>query len=373
LNDFIVVGSSRAIVLAMLQTIRSFSDAGCLVLGDARTEALSRSRLCTRHLPVRFDGDDDGFVAVVRRLARESPGAILIPTDCDAIRLVNRVRARLAVRITPAPDTETLDTFDDKWLFSRFCERHGLSAPSTRLVGTKRNLDFDTLAAEFGLPFVVKPVNQSGSQGVEIVSSREHFRQRIAGNDAYQFYPLIVQRYIDGCDIDLSLLALEGRLRAFAIQQAAGAEIRFVPNAYLEHVAEKICGLANYHGLMHIDARVERSTGRIYLIESNPRFWVSMTASAWCGVNFFAECLQPAAQAGPVRRLTGGIAQTRHPLLRPACWPLLLSDGGVRGRLLRATLFDRYTFGKLVGDVPAMFERLRKRLDHAGAAGKAAA
>ena len=59
--NFIVVGSSRAIVMALLQAIRSFSDAKCVVLGDRENQDLHRSALCERHILVQFDGagDDD--------------------------------------------------------------------------------------------------------------------------------------------------------------------------------------------------------------------------------------------------------------------------------------------------------------------------
>lgn len=366
MTDFIVVGSSRAIVMAILQAIRSSSHARsrCIVLGDESTDALGRSSHCERHIIVQFDGSgDDNFVAVVSRLTQASPQPILIPADCDATRIVNRVRSRLQLEITPVADTETLDLFDDKWRFFQFCEQHALSVPPTRFVGTKFELDFDATVSALGLPFVIKPLNQSGSLGVQIVTDQAYFDEQIRNNDAYRYHPLIVQRYIDGADIDLSLLSIRGQLSAFAIQQARGSEITFLPNPYLEKVAGELCRLSSYHGLMHIDARLEKATGKVFLIESNPRFWVSLTASVWCGLNFVAECIEPDARSSGVRALTNGTAYIRHPMLRPSSWPTLLSDSGARGRLLRAIMFDWYTFGKLVQDLPVMLERLSRRIN----------
>ena len=40
---------------------------------------------------------------------------MLIPADCDAIRLVNRVRDRLRLPITPIPDAATLDMLEQQW------------------------------------------------------------------------------------------------------------------------------------------------------------------------------------------------------------------------------------------------------------------
>ena len=34
--------------------------------------------------------------------------------------------------------------------------------------------------------------------------------------------------------------------------------------------------LSHYSGLMNVDARLENGSGRVFLIESNPRFWASL-------------------------------------------------------------------------------------------------
>ncbi len=361
MEHFILVGNSMRIALPVLQAIRSFSDASCTVLGDEKTLALRWSRLCKRHVCVDFGGGgDDDFVRWVHQFAEKTPQAVLIPFDCDGIRLVNRVLARLQLGIVPIPDLLTLDLFDDKWRFHEFCTKNSLSVPTTRWVASKFDLDFSAIASELGLPFVLKPTNQSGSLGVQVVGSRHQYEAEILSSAAYNFGPLIAQRYIDGEDIDLSLLSIRGRLVAFAIQQASGCQVDFVSNVYLEDIAEKICRDSAYHGVMHIDARIENRTGKVFLIESNPRFWASVTASVWCGLNFVAESIQQPSQAGSPPGLISGRSYNRHPLLRPAAWPGL-ADAGERGRLLRAWMFDGYTLVKLLQALPRMAARSVKR------------
>lgn len=361
MEHFILVGNSVRIALPVLQAIRSFGDASCAVLGDERTLALRWSRLCKRHVCVDFaGGGDDHFVRRVHQLAEKMPQAVLIPFDCDGIRLVNRVLGRLQLSIVPIPDATTLDMFDDKWRFHEFCTKNALSVPTTRWAASKFDLDFSAISSELGLPFVLKPTNQSGSLGVQVVGSRLEYEAGILNNAAYDYGPLIAQRYIDGEDINLSLLSIRGRLGAFAIQQASGCQVDFVSNAYLEDIAEKICRDSAFHGVMHVDARIEKRTGKVFLIESNPRFWASVTASVWCGLNFVAESIQQPARAGSPPRLTSGRSYNRHPLVRPSAWRGL-ADSGERGRLLRAWMFDGYTLGKLVQELPEMAVRAVKR------------
>jgi predicted ATP-grasp superfamily ATP-dependent carboligase len=363
-DNFLVVGKSRVIITAVLEAIHSFSKAHIVVLGDEESAPLRWSRLCAKKMTIAFDGSTDRrFVEMANAYAAKYPHAMLLAVDCDAVRLTNRVRGQLKsnIDIAPIPDTHTLDMFDDKWQFHQFCVRHGLHVPMTLFAGGKDALDFDRLAGELGLPFVVKPTNMAGSAGVQIVTSKTGFEKNIAQNDSYRYGSLIVQRFIEGVDIDLSLLSVRGVLSALAIQQVNGSTINFVPNAYLETIASKIARDSAYHGVMHIDARIDKHTGQIFLIESNPRFWASLTAAAWCGFNFVAASVGPASLPFAPYKLTSGEASTKHPAVRPSAWKSLATDSGYQGRLLRAQVFDPYSLGQLAREVPVMSWRYAKR------------
>jgi ATP-grasp in the biosynthetic pathway with Ter operon len=231
----------------------------------------------------------------------------------------------------------------------------------TRFVGSKEAIDFDAIAAEFGLPFVLKPTNWSGSLGVQIVGSRAQFEKDILGDARYAFDTLIVQQFIDGDDACLSVLANHGRLLAFAIQQPVADRIEFMPNAGLEAIASQICRDSRYHGVMNLDVRIEKRTGRLFLIEANPRFYASLTASVACGLNFVAESIDVTDRATEPKRLVSGRFEKRHPLLTPSLWPCLLLEPDTRGRLLRAKAFDLFTFSMLVRELPSMALRQARR------------
>jgi predicted ATP-grasp superfamily ATP-dependent carboligase len=363
--NFIVVGNCKRVVSAVLQAIRSFTDAKTIVIGGSATRALRWSALCKRHIEIDLEGrDDDSFVDIVNCIAKTSPHMILIPADCDAIRLANRVRGKLAIRVTPIPELSTLNMFDDKWQFHQFCTRTGLPVPTTRYFASKSELDFNAIASDLGVPFVVKPLNCAGSLGVHVVTGAADFDASIAHNDDYNFGSLIAQRYIEGIDVDVSFLAIDGRVSALAVQQMRDARVVFLQNPRLEFLAAVLCRASSYHGVMHVDARVETATGKVYLIESNPRFWASLTASVWCGLNFVAESIVPAPKEGGMRELTAGFASTRHPLIRPSSWRRMLGDMGERGRLLRAMTFDPFALGEFARDLPMTCWRYASRRAH---------
>jgi predicted ATP-grasp superfamily ATP-dependent carboligase len=258
--------------------------------------------------------------------------------------------------------------FDDKWRFHGFCRAHALPVPPTLFVGAKADLDFDRLARELGLPFMVKPADCSGSLGVVTVRDRADLRA-IQDDATYPDGALLAQQHVDGWDIDISLLAVHGRLRALACHRVAGCWIEFVADPVLEALAEAMCRRSGYHGVMNVDARIERATGRVLLIESNPRFWATLAAPTGCGLNFLAECVHASSStADAPRRLAGGRFNQRHPLLQPGAWWTLLADGRERGRLLRASAFDPYSLGRLAADMPAMGSRgLRRAARFVGA------
>jgi carbamoylphosphate synthase large subunit len=291
---------------------------------------------------------------------------VLIPYDCEGIRLVNRLKGLLTLASLPLPEQATLDMFDDKWAFHQFCLGHGLPVPLTLWVGLKSALDFNALTAALGLPFVVKPTNASGSVGVVVVHGREQFQQDIIDKPGYDFSTLIAQQFIAGADMDINLLAHQGLLRAVSIHRPGAQYIEFVGHTQLEALAQKISQLSHYSGLMNVDARLENGSGRVYLIESNPRFWATLASTVYCGLNFAEASLQAeAAGTAEPLRLNSGRYHVRHPFFRPSCWGTLLLDRGPRGRLLRARTFDLYALGELLGQVPAILKRLAGRLAQA--------
>jgi hypothetical protein len=63
-------------------------------------------------------------------------------------------------------------------------------------------------------------------------------------------------------------------------------------------LAKRIIREFDYHGIAHFDMRIASDDSSLMAIECNPRFWYSMPASLWRGVNFVAAGVQYATQGG---------------------------------------------------------------------------
>lgn len=354
-RSFVIVGSARALVVQVLLAARTFADARCIAVCSRRTRFLRHSNLPSAYIEIDFAGaDDDLFVDTVNHLSGTHPDLVLIAADCDGTRIANRVRNRLQAKILPIPDTETLECFDNKWTFYRFCTEHGLKVPATHFARSKADFDFPAIERELGIPFIVKPLNQQGSKGVQVIRNEEAWRRLVLENADYQYAPLIAQRYIRGSDIGVNILSVDGEVKAIAVQQRRapqdeGAPIEFLANEALEASARRLAKESAYTGVMNIDARIEDGSGEVFLFESNPRFWRSLSASVWCGLNFVEEMVEPSGFPGWVPALKSGRSDTfYHPLFRPHLCAHALSGRGHRGRLARLMMFEVCTLGSSV-------------------------
>lgn len=353
--NFIVVGNTKAVVVSVLQSIRTFTDAKAVVIGSEATAGLRWSSLCEGHSTIGFDGsNDDMFVSMVHSLIKKTPHMVLVPSDPDAMRLTNRVRSRLPLKVVPVPDSATIITLQDARLFHQFCKQQLLPVPATCVFKAAAELDFSAIASRLGVPFVIRTATPCDAPVTRLVSDKDDLEKAIL-HSSFQHGAVVCQAYIDGSDISMNLIADRGQISAFSLQQAQeknASRIRFVSNAALEEMAMKLCRASAYNGPLHLRARIDRHTGNVFLIDAMPHFPESVTATVLGGLNLVAESIEPTPRVNGVRRLTEGVSHASHPLACPSLWPSLLSDSSERGRLLRVMMFDFYTVGQFVGGIP---------------------
>lgn len=367
MRSFVVMGGCNTLVPQVLLALRSAGNFSCILLGGPGTRRLRHSVLCKERIEIDFERpDDEHFLRQLHGIAKREPHATLLPADCASVRMINRVRTELPLETIPLPDVEVMDMFDDKWRFFQFCRRHGLSVPDTIYIGRKEDLDFGRIAAQLGLPFIVKPSNEAGSTGVQVIQSEENFRRALLGNADYRFSTLVAQRYISGTDVCIDLFALRGKVRAMALRKREGAKISFFDNEQMRALGHAIVAESAYNGVMNMDARIEHVTGKVYLLESNPRYWATLAASAGAGLNFVAQSINPSLDDAPVSMLTQGEFNTRHPLTQPAAWAPMLFDKGGHGRLLRAKMVDMHGLGAAVKSLAAKPVRMLPQLFSGG-------
>lgn len=355
----ILVGSQPRVIHPVLRAAH-FAGHRAVLVGPASTRGLRWSTLCARHVQADL-ADTQATGALLLALRREHPRATVVPCDCDGIRFLHRLDDATLPTI-PLPEPATLEQLDDKWSFHQLCAAHGLPVPKTIRVDSREQLRFGALASALGLPFIVKPTCESGSRGVVVVRTARELQENVVGHPAYPAGPVIAQRFIAGEDIDADLLAVRGEIRVLTVHRVRGHWMEFGRHPELERLAATLCRLTGYSGPMNIDARREQGTGRIFLVEANPRFWASADMPLAAGLDFLAASLTPPPQ---LHRLPPARVNRRHPLLRPRDWPQLLTASTPEARLARAQLRDPHASASLLREVPAMAARRLAAIGHA--------
>lgn len=72
----------------------------------------------------------------------------------------------------------------------------------------QKDIDFDTIVKELGLPIFVKPANLGSSVGISKVKNKEQFLGAI--HEAFSFdYKIIIEEYIEGQEIECAVLGNE--------------------------------------------------------------------------------------------------------------------------------------------------------------------
>lgn len=229
---------------------------------------------------------DEAVQRINALIAREGVD-IVVPGDIDAAAFAHDIANRIeGAALFPCSSAETLHAIHDKWSFAQRLQAAGLATPATAYIAARDSLDL-AAAHRIGFPMMVKPLECESSHGVTRIETADALQAHVASDRPYTQPPLIMQQFIDGPDIDISVLASHGRIIASAVQYwSDDADLVFEQHADMDQLAAEIVQLFGYHGVAHFDMRRDRNTGAIHVLECNPRFWYTIPAAMWCGLNF---------------------------------------------------------------------------------------
>jgi biotin carboxylase len=226
---------------------------------------------------------------------RRRPVDFVLASDVAETMLLNDIRAELLMPVFPTADNETLRLLDNKWSFNQCCAAIGVPVPDSLFFPSKEHLDVGRIEREFGYPIVVKPVDQSGGDGVVVAANREALRARVFSERyGYGGAGILVQRYVRGRDWGYSAYAVDGDIKV-AVTFACGPNwaTEFACRRDLVESAERIVEHFRYTGVLNLDCRLDEESQTFKFLECNPRFFRRVTASRLVGVNFVEAAFSP--------------------------------------------------------------------------------
>lgn len=221
-----------------------------------------------------------GGVAQLNEICRHYEVDIVVPADFATTLYLAERRSQIAVAATGLlPDPRLMCDLHDKWLLTRRMERLGIQYPKSILAKSERHL----LDHDLTYPIMTKPLDGSYGMGIRTYWSAaqlEEARQK----GLSEAWPVLVQEYIEGVDVDMSFISENGKLLAHSIFRHGSHSRCFIEAPQLKAVVEALIADANYTGVGHIDTRY-RDDG-YHILELNPRFWGSLLYERRAGLNY---------------------------------------------------------------------------------------
>jgi len=218
---------------------------------------------------------------------------ILFPVNVTEIRLLSEFKDEFdSSTHLLLPTVKSFDIAHDKWRLFEFLERNNINRPATF---NSKSIDPNHIPP-MNFPVLSKPLSKSGGDGIEKISTEKSLK--VALNKHPES---IIQEYINGYDIDMSVLCRDGKILSHTIQKGYWKNIapfsmpygvEFINNDELFETIKTLMKKLNWSGLAHIDLRYDEIHKDFKVIEINPRIWGSINASNRVGVNFsYYYCL----------------------------------------------------------------------------------
>lgn len=265
-----------------------------------QSNAASRYSRYVKSFARTSDNGPDEYLKHILNHALNKNSDIILPIDepCHRIFSQNLEMIHKCCCTSPIPQPEAFETVINKWKIAKFCEKNGIPCPKTyRLNGKIISDEFQGIS----YPAILKPEHGHGGINISVVNSFSELKNFIDSKPDLSMGNYILQEYIPGYDIDMSLLAKDGNILSYTIQKgfikrsnmfAASAGIMFLSEDRLLQNIVKLISALNYSGIAHIDLRYDERTENFVLIEVNARYWGSLMGSFLAGVNFpYLACL----------------------------------------------------------------------------------
>jgi predicted ATP-grasp superfamily ATP-dependent carboligase len=278
--------------------VRSLGARGLKVYaGDFVPRAMAfHSRYATGKFiyPSPFREQENFIHALIERIQTLDVG-VLIPVF-EELFLVSRYKELVSRHVRMVvPDYSQILTAHNKDRWEPIAGSLGIAVP--------RTFDLERYSAEpdairdLPFPLLIKPKQGGGGWGIRQVNSAAGLKEILAAG-AHEGLPwerFLLQEMIRGETLCVAMIFCRGHLRgkvtyrqireypAFGGQ--ATCRISIVNRAAEENL-RKFLEHLGWHGVCQADFVVERTTGKPYLIDINPRFWGSLAQGIASGVDF---------------------------------------------------------------------------------------
>ncbi len=236
--------------------------------------------------------DEQAFEVIVKLIGKVKADVIL-PMKEKTVRILAErfFKFQEFTNLPPMPDPAILEIVRNKWLLYNWLFDNSFiqSRPIQYKDLIQNNPDMKSIV----FPLLIKPHWGSGGRGISRINNIQelmHFRP----DKEFKVEELLIQPFIPGFDIDISVLAENGEVLAYTIQKGFDHGNKFVYSKAIEFLYDdklyqlslQILRKLKYSGIAHLDFRYNPEDDTYSLIDFNARFWSSILGSLNAGINF---------------------------------------------------------------------------------------
>lgn len=268
--------------------------------GRVAVHGLSRCksrRLRLSNLFTSFDDLDDldlgSWLARIDETVARQKIDIVMPVSSVAIRVLSEHRQALscADRLVQLPAPDVFDIATNKASLASFLSAHGFPHPESVVI--KADAPRPEKLSTLTFPVLLKPPVSFGGKGIkkfEGPSELDFFLARQGKEGEW-----LVQEWVEGSDIGVSVLCRNGQIIASTVQHAivpssipfqAATSVEFRYDRAAMDVVTRLMKELNWSGVANIDMRLSRLTKAPLILEVNGRYWFSLLGSLHAHVNF---------------------------------------------------------------------------------------
>lgn len=299
----IVDGKSNA-ARAVLQSLAAAGYTCCIAATDLNSSTFASRYAKWKEIYPSPLTDRNAFERWILDFQKQHQFDLIVPTTEASLIPLHEMRPHPLLDLVLAiPSIDAVNGAFDKENVHQLAGQLDIPTPESLLVSELADLDQPKVAEWIAQgAVVVKPIRSKVWAGsadaaelqVKMVSTFDELNEVVAG--FLQDTPVQLQQWVPGIGIGIELLARDGEMvLTFAHERihevpltGGGSSYRMSidPPDDLVDASARLMRAYRWHGVAMVEFRVDRDTGRFWLMEINGRFWGSLPLAIFAGADF---------------------------------------------------------------------------------------
>lgn len=235
-------------------------------------------------LPYAYQGEG-ALLHRLREIRQKTKIDVLIPTlDGELLNVIRSESVLNNMGIHVLLPSESSFKMHYKNALADFCNSNGIPAPRTQVIYDYKQLE--AAGRALGYPFVIKGILHEAHTAHSLLQAEAYFdliKNRWG-------IPLIAQQYLSGegrgvaalCDRKSKVIGAVAMRKLVVTEAGKGWAGVTVADKEIMALSMKILEALKWEGPLELEFVREDKTGKLYLLEINPRFpaWIYLTAKA---------------------------------------------------------------------------------------------